>query len=120
MAEKYRKWLEKHARPMTGERVVITGGNSGIGFAAAGEFLSLGAAVTLACRNEARAAAACERLRKRYPLADVDYALVDLASFASIDAFAARLAADTRPVDVFLHCAGVYYPKKRRLRTVCP
>ena len=34
MAEKYRKWLEKHARPMTGERVVITGGNSGIGFAA--------------------------------------------------------------------------------------
>ena len=112
MAEKYRKWLEKHARPMTGERVVITGGNSGIGFAAAGEFLSLGAVVTLACRNEARAAAACERLRKRYPLADVDYALVDLASFASIDAFAARLAADTRPVDVFLHCAGVYYPKK--------
>ena len=111
MAERYQRWLDRHARPMTGKNVIITGGNSGIGFAAAGEFLALGAAVTLACRNEARAAAACERLRARYPLSDVDYALVDLASFASIDAFAAHIAAQNRPIDVFLHCAGVYYPR---------
>lgn len=111
MAERYQKWLDQNARQMTGEHVIITGGNSGIGYAAAGEFLALGASVTLACRNPARAAFACERLRSRYPRAAVDYEVVDLASFSSIDAFAARLSAQESRIHVFLHCAGVYYPR---------
>jgi NAD(P)-dependent dehydrogenase (short-subunit alcohol dehydrogenase family) len=38
--------------------------------------------------------------------------LLDLASFASIDAFATELPTRFTQIDVFLHCAGVYYPKE--------
>ena len=114
MRERYRKWLGKHTDSMRGKCVVITGANSGIGFAAAEEFLSIGARVILACRNAARAEAAKAKLLARYPLSSVETMEVDLASNASIDGFAASLAARGEGIDVFLHCAGVYYPRESR------
>ena len=112
MSERYQRWIKQHTVSMKGKRVVITGANSGVGFAAAAEFLSIGARVILACRNPARADAARGKLLDRYPLASVETMEVDLASFASIDAFAAELAARGEVIDVFLHCAGVYYPRE--------
>ena len=95
MKAKYKKWMAKHAHTLAGKRVVVTGANSGVGFAAAEEVLALGARVTLACRNPERARAAREKLIARYPAGEVDTETLDLSSFASIDAFAARL----RPKD---------------------
>ncbi|MGM9609412.1 MAG: SDR family NAD(P)-dependent oxidoreductase [Eubacteriales bacterium] len=112
MKEKYKKWMAKHAHTLAGKRVVVTGANSGVGFAAAEEFLALGARVTLACRNPERARAAREKLIARYPAGEVDTETVDLSSFASIDAFAARLKETGASIDIFLHCAGVYFPKE--------
>lgn len=120
MAYRYGKWMSRHVRPMTGQRVVITGGNSGIGYAAAEALLSLGAAVTIACRNPRRAADACARLQAQYPDAAIDRVELDLASHASIDACAAALAAEGRPIDVFIHCAGVYYPREQRTQDGIP
>lgn len=109
---RYQTWYEKHAASLVGKMAVVTGGNSGIGFEAARGFLSLGAEVVLACRNQIKAAAACERLLAEFPHAAVSYMLVDLSSFASIDAFAAELGKRYEKIDVFLHCAGVYYPRE--------
>lgn len=120
MAYRYGKWLTRHVRPMTGQRVVITGGNSGIGYAAAEAFLSLGAAVTIACRNPKRASEACARLQARCTDAAIDWIKLDLASHTSIDACAAALTAERRPIDVFIHCAGVYYPREQRTQDDIP
>ena len=108
---RYQKWYERHATPQHGHVAVVTGANSGIGFCAARALAYLGAEVVLACRNEGRATAACARIKDEMPTACVSYMQVDLASFASIDAFAAALAARYPKIDVFLHCAGVYYPR---------
>lgn len=108
---RYQKWYQKNTAPQAGRVAVVTGANSGIGFFAARGLAYLGAQVVLACRNEGRAIAACEKIREEFPTARVSYMLVDLASFVSIDAFAADLAARYPKIDIFLHCAGVYYPR---------
>ena len=107
---KYQKWINKHLTDLSGKRVIVTGGNSGIGFEAARGFLSLGATLTLACRSKARADAALTRLRAEFPSGDVTALPLDLAELASIDAFCALLNGQQAKIDIVLHCAGVYYP----------
>ncbi len=111
---KHRKWYQKNVATLQGRVAVITGGNSGIGFFSARGFLFLGATVVLACRNAARAAAARERLLAEFPSGRVEVMLLDLADFSSIDAFAAEIGKRYAKIDIFLHCAGVYYPRESK------
>ena len=106
------KWLQKNTESLSGKVAVVTGGNSGLGFCAAKWFLHLGARVVLACRNAARAEAARAQLLAQYERGEVEVMLLDLASNASIDAFAQNLAERYEKIDIFLHCAGVYYPRE--------
>src|SRR6476619_6003654 len=76
--------------------VVITGGNSGLGFACARAILKAphGAPwrIVLACRDEGRAQAAVDQLTSGAGVAgQVEAISVDLASLASVRAFAAEL-----------------------------
>jgi short-subunit dehydrogenase len=66
------------------KRVVITGGNAGIGFEAGLELAKKGFEVTLACRDDAKAAAAAERIRAAAPGAAVDTLRLDLADLGSV------------------------------------
>lgn len=117
---RYEKWYKKNTASLVGKVAVVTGGNSGIGFCAASGFLYLGAWVVLACRNEARAAAAREQLLAKFPLAVVETAMLDLADNASIDAFCAEIAKRYEKIDIFLHCAGVYYPRGDKTKDGLP
>lgn len=89
--------------------VVITGGNTGIGYEAA---LVLArdhnCAVTLACRDDAKAAAAAARIRAAAPAAPaVETLRLDLADLESVADAAKRLLDGGRPIDVLLNNAGV-------------
>ena len=110
----YTDWRNTHLSSLAGKTAVVTGGNSGIGFEAARGLLALGARVILACRSRERAEAAAEQLLGEFPAAALEIALVDLSSFASIDTFAENMAKRGEKIHVFLHCAGVYYPKESR------
>lgn len=75
--------------------VVITGGNSGLGFACARTLLAASPPwhVVLACRDPARARSAVDALRKTATAgAKVEAMVLDLASLASVRAFSAALS----------------------------
>ena len=91
---------------LSGKRVVVTGANSGIGFHAAKAFAAHGAHVTLACRNTEAGREAQGRLQGTSEVAELD-----LASLASVEAFA---AAYDGPLDLLVNNAGVMTPPRYR------
>ena len=66
------------------KRVIITGGNSGIGYQAAKQLAEKGWSVTLFCRREEAAEQACEEIRQQTGNPHVDYILVDLSDMKSV------------------------------------
>jgi NAD(P)-dependent dehydrogenase (short-subunit alcohol dehydrogenase family) len=85
--------------PQSGRTVVVTGGNSGIGFEAAKTLAEAGASVVLACRNVERGRDAAARID-----GETEVRELDTASLASVRAFAAGF---DRPVDVLINNAGI-------------
>lgn len=80
-------------------RIVVTGGNGGLGLEAIKSFARAGARIVLACRDRERGEAAA-----RSVAGDVEVRELDLASLASVRAFAAHIS---EPIDVLVNNAGV-------------
>ena len=66
------------------KKVIITGGNSGIGYQFAKQLAEKGWSVTLFCRREEAAEQACEEIRQQTGNPHVDYILVDLSDMKSV------------------------------------
>lgn len=66
------------------KKVIITGGNSGIGYQAAKQLAEKGWSVTLFCRREEAAEQACEEIRQQTGNRHVDYILVDLSDMKNV------------------------------------
>lgn len=66
------------------KRVIITGGNSGIGYQAAKQLAEKDWSVTLFCRRKEAAEQACEEIRQQTGNPHVDYILVDLSEMKSV------------------------------------
>ena len=107
------KWSLAQMPSQKGRRIIITGGNSGIGWEAAVALARVGAEVVIAARNDAKAKASVERLHTIVPSANVSTSRLDLSDPASIRAFAAMDLALNRPLDVLVHNAGVMALPKR-------
>ena len=97
----------------SGKCFIVTGANTGIGFAAAKVLASRGARVLLACRDEARAGAAIARIRAEIPGADLAFLPCDQADLDSVRR-AADIAAREPRIDVLLNNAGVMSPPLTR------
>ena len=106
-------WTVSDIAEQAGKRVVITGANSGIGYQAARVLARKGAQVVLACRDPQRAERAVGAIRAETPAADVEVAIVDLASLASVRAFARAELARQRPLHILINNAGVMAPSRR-------
>ena len=110
-----------HANPRSSPRktVIVTGGNSGLGFACAAALLANSPSwhVVIACRDPLRARKAVEKLRKVAGAgAAIEAMALDLASLASIRAFASELAdkltsGDLPPLHGLVCNAAVQGPK---------
>ena len=103
-------WSVADIPDQAGRRAIVTGANSGIGLVAARELARHGAAVVLACRNQAKGEAALAEVRAAAPEGDVTLATLDLADLASVRAFA---AAQTAPLDLLVNNAGLMAPPRR-------
>jgi NAD(P)-dependent dehydrogenase (short-subunit alcohol dehydrogenase family) len=98
---------------LDGKVVVVTGGNSGIGKEAAIGIARAGAHVVVAARNPTKAAAAVAEIEQSADAKGrVETMPIDLASFASVRAFADEFTAKHDRLDVLLNNAGLVLRKR--------
>jgi len=102
------KWTPQDLPRLDGRTFVITGANSGIGFAAARELGRAGARVVLAVRDVAKGEAAAAAIE-----GDTEVGRLDLADLESVHAFADAWEGD---IDVLVNNAGVMALPERRTK----
>lgn len=94
---------------LSGKVVIVTGGNTGVGFETAKAILPRNAKVYLACRNETKTNVAIEKLREATGK-DAIYLPLDLASFKSIQAAANNFLSKEKELHILFNNAGVMEP----------
>lgn len=99
-------WKPNEIGDLSGATAVVTGANSGIGLVEARTLAEHGAHVVLAVRNVDAGRAAAGQIRGSTQVEELD-----LASLASVRAFAARVEG---PIDLLVNNAGVMSPPTRR------
>jgi NAD(P)-dependent dehydrogenase (short-subunit alcohol dehydrogenase family) len=88
---------------------VVTGGNSGTGFAVAKLLVSLGSSVVLACRNEEKCNSAAKSIQNLYPLKRklITPMLLDLSDLMSVKAFSREFLKTHKRLDILVNNAGI-------------
>ena len=107
-------WTAEAVPEQHGRTVLITGASAGIGFETARVLAGRGAKVVLACRNEAAATAAMQRIQAVVPAASLELVSLDLASLDSVRAAADEIRTRFQQLDLLINNAGVMTPPYSR------
>ncbi|MGO9452902.1 MAG: oxidoreductase [Candidatus Binataceae bacterium] len=107
-------WTADDLPDLSGKTIVVTGGNSGIGYEAALQFARKHASVVLACRSIEKANGAAAQIKSAYSDATVEVMELDLSNLASVRAFADALRKQHQRLDVLCNNAGVMAIPYRR------
>lgn len=91
----------------SGKTVVVTGGNSGLGFETAKALAQKGADVVLACRSESKGEAAKTAILTEYPEAKVIVMALDLMDLSSIKSFAQMFTKNYSQLHILINNAGI-------------
>lgn len=110
-----KNWITRSAlsiKRLTKEQgtIIITGGNIGLGYAAAQTLAELGGKIILACRDFDAGERAASTIRKATGNADVQCALLDLSSLESVRTFASALTLKNERIFALVCNAGVWIP----------
>lgn len=105
-------WTDRNIPDLTGRTVIVTGASAGLGAEATRLLARRGAKVTLAVRTVAKGERVASEIRQTLPDADLEVRELDLASLASIRAFAKVFNDEVGRVDVLLNNAGVMAPPR--------
>jgi NAD(P)-dependent dehydrogenase (short-subunit alcohol dehydrogenase family) len=108
-------WSVANIPSLKGKLAVVTGATGGLGYETALALTQAGAEVLVTGRNEEKGRVAIERINRAVPSAKIRFAMLDLASLASIRALAETMLANGRPVDLLINNAGVMDLPTRRL-----
>lgn len=101
------KWTAADMPDLSGQTIIVTGANSGVGYEAARAFAHKGAHVIFACRSMERAETAVAQLQREQPAGTTAVLRLDLADLASVRAFAERFNADYKRLDILVNNAGL-------------
>jgi NAD(P)-dependent dehydrogenase (short-subunit alcohol dehydrogenase family) len=104
------RWTRADIPDQTGRVAVVTGANTGIGLETARALASRGAHVVLACRSRERGEEALRSIGADRPAGEVELLLLDLASLASVRAFAQAFSARHQRLDLLVNNAGIMVP----------
>jgi len=106
MPEK-KKWTADDMPDLSGKTIVVTGGDSGIGYEAALEFARKRADVIIACRDPEKARTAAAQISASSPGARVEAMELDLSNLASVRGFADAFHRGHPALHVLCNNAGV-------------
>lgn len=99
------KWKTANIPDLTGKVIIVTGGNSGLGYESVKAFAKKGAEVILASRSIKKGGAAKQQIGKIQ--GKIVVMLLDLMDFASIKSFATAFSKKYTRLDVLLNNAGI-------------
>uniref|UniRef100_A0A5B6YRG3 Dehydrogenase/reductase SDR family member 12 n=2 Tax=Davidia involucrata TaxID=16924 RepID=A0A5B6YRG3_DAVIN len=90
-----------------GKNCVVTGANSGIGYATAEGLASRGATVYMVCRNKERGETALSKIQSMTGNQNVYLEVCDLSSVSDIKSFASKFSSKDVPIHVLVNNAGL-------------
>ncbi len=102
-----KSWTADDMPDLSGKTIVVTGGNSGIGYEAALEFARKRAEVILACRDLGKARTSAAQISASSPGARVGVMELDLANLASVRGFSDAFHLEHPALHVLCNNAGV-------------
>lgn len=100
-------WTAEQMVSMNRKVVIVTGGNSGLGYESVAALGARGAEVVMASRNAQKAGAARDEILTRCPGARVETMILDLASLESVRSFVDGFNARYDRLDVLINNASV-------------
>ncbi|KAF4584689.1 NAD(P)-binding domain superfamily protein [Pleurotus pulmonarius] len=93
---------------LSGKTVLVVGANTGIGYETAKHFAAMNPArLIMACRSQEKGAVAVTNLKESTGFDKAELWLVDLCSFASVQAFANKFEKEVERLDILVANAGV-------------
>jgi NAD(P)-dependent dehydrogenase (short-subunit alcohol dehydrogenase family) len=101
------KWTQNDIPDQQGKLVIVTGGNSGIGYEASLALAGRNAHVILAVRSVDKGEEAAREIRQRHAQAQVTVMALDLSDLKSVRAFAGTFLASHDRLDILINNAGV-------------
>lgn len=101
------KWKFSNIESLEEKNIIVTGGNSGLGYESCRHFVSKGANVIMASRNEQKATDAITTIKEDYPGAQIEFLELDLANMNKINLFAKTFKEKYDSLDVLLNNAGI-------------
>jgi len=102
-----KSWTADDIPDLSGKTIVVTGGNSGIGYEAALEFARKRAEVILACRDLGKARTAAAQITASSSGAKVSVMELDLANLSSVRGFSEAFHLEHPALHVLVNNAGV-------------
>lgn len=102
------KWTIGNTASQKGKRIVITGANSGIGFATTKALAKKGAEVVMAVRHLKKGKKAKNEILEEAPEARLVVMKLDLADLKSVQKFTADFKRSFDRLDVLINNAGIY------------
>ncbi len=100
-------WVEEDIPNLQGKIIIVTGGNSGLGFETVKMLSKKGATVILASRSIERGNFAVDEIKLDYPNVIIDVMKLDLSDFDSIKEFVKTFKASYSKLDVLINNAGI-------------
>lgn len=102
-----RKWDYENIEPLNGKIIIVTGGNSGLGFESVRFFAKNGATVVMAARSIEKAEAAKQVILDECGACVIEIKYLDLASLSSVNQFASDISNTYPHIDILLNNAGI-------------
>ncbi len=103
-------WTVENIPDLAGKVILVTGGNSGLGYESVKAFAAKGAEVILASRSTEKGEEARTKILKDHPQGNIKVMALDLGDLESVRGFASAYKKSFKKLDVLLNNAGIMMP----------